>query len=111
MNAQLGDIVSTYEEFRALPVGTGVKCARGYWRGRKYVKTSEYTWARVFTTDWRQHVDVAVRNRLNSVSPCPHDDPYRVVLLPRTDPLEDAWFPGLREALGRLTILPTGSSK
>ena len=83
MSARLGDIVDDYNGFKALPIATGVVCTAGYWAGRRYVKTSENTWAVVFHADWRNEVARAVRERQNNISPAPHGDPYRVVLLPK----------------------------
>ena len=82
MSARLGDIASHREDFGVLPIGTGVVCADGYWKGRRYVKTGDIRWALVFHTDWRGQVDAAVREQQNNVSPCPTGR-YRVVLLPR----------------------------
>ena len=83
MTPRLGDIVDDYNGFKALPIATGVVCTAGYWAGRRYVKTSENTWAVVFHADWRNEVARAVRERQNNISPAPHGDPYRVVLLPK----------------------------
>ena len=63
----------TYEDAKVMPIGTIVADGEGYWLSlrRKYVKTSENTWALFFGAVMREDVEVALSEKRNNLSPCP----------------------------------------
>lgn len=65
--------VFSYEDYKAMPVGTVAADVDGYWSaiGRRYVKTTSNTWALFFHAPTEAEVAEAVKARRNNISPCP----------------------------------------
>ena len=94
--------VLTYESCKAMPIGTVVADAAGYWQAnrRHHVKTTPNTWALFFHYPSDEEIEIAVREKRNNLSPCPAGDLCHV------------FFPevisGTHAAIASLTIRSSG---
>lgn len=68
-NITPGHRILTLDASMALPLGTEVVDAEGYWRGRTYVKTGQVTWAHFSARPTPEELRQAVEERRNNLSP------------------------------------------